>query len=64
MGSTGYQPVPPGYQPGGRGGVWKGMERTKAVGAFLPFGAAGSRAAQAGCLCYPAAEPPLFRNSG
>jgi len=22
MGGTGYQPVPPGYQPGGREGTW------------------------------------------
>ena len=60
-GSTGYQPVPSGHRPDGMG---RGPDRNgvQKIEAALLFRAAGSRAAQAGCLCYPAAPPPSAQN--
>lgn len=40
-----------------------GTGGTKTVGRSSPFRAASCRAAQAGCLCYPAAAAPLLRSS-
>ena len=42
-----------GYQPDGMKGAWSGTGGTNSEECPLPFRAAGSRAAQAGCLCYP-----------
>ena len=54
LGGTGYQPVAARLPAGRKEGSVALEQACQNIGCSLPFRAAGSRAAQAGCLCYPA----------